>query len=183
MRATRFIPCLILCILFVASPALRAQTNAPARSFQRAQGANGFNGGQGVAGFAIGGPVGVLNDQQRASYESIMNGQRGRLAELQAKLRAARQDLLITSVDQKFDENIIRQKALVIARIDAEMMVLRVKVFSQVQPPLTPEQIEKIKAGEPGAIHPVGQQPLERAPRHQALAGTNSDDNGLPPKK
>src|SRR5437868_3720711 len=98
MRATRFISCLILCILFAASASSRAQqTNAPARLFQRAQGANGFNGGQGVAGFAIGGPVGVLNDQQRASYESLMNGQRGRLAELQSKLRAARQDLVVTS--------------------------------------------------------------------------------------
>ena len=181
MRATRFIPCLILCILFAASASLKAQqTNAPARPIAHSQGANG---GQGVAGFAIGGPVGVLNDQQRASYESIMNGQRGRLAELQSRLRAARQDLVATSVDQKFDENVIRQKALMVARIDAEMMVLRVRVFSQVQPPLTPEQIEKIKAGEPGAIHPVGQSQLERAPHRQTPAGTNANDNGLPPKK
>jgi Spy/CpxP family protein refolding chaperone len=142
-----------------------------------------MNGGQagGVAGFAVGGPIGVLNDQQRTSYDKLLNAQRGRLAELQAKLRMARQELLVTSLDQKFDENVIRQKAEVVARIDAEMMVLRVKVFSQVQPPLTPEQIEKIKAGQSGPIHPVGNQQLEH-PSHHAT-GTNHDDNGLPPKK
>jgi Spy/CpxP family protein refolding chaperone len=184
MRITRFIPGLITCLFFAALETSQAQqTNSSVRPFARAQGGNGFNGGQGVAGFALGGPVAVLDDQQRASYESIMNGQRGRLAELQSKLRAARQDLVATSVDQKFDENVIRQKALVIARIDAEMTVLRIKVFSQVQPPLTPEQIAKVKTGEPGPIHTVGQQQVERAQRRQTSAGTNYNDNGLPPKK
>jgi Spy/CpxP family protein refolding chaperone len=112
-----------------------------------------------------------------------MNSQRARLATLQSELRAAHQDLLVTSLDQKFDEKVIRQKAQVVARIDAEMIVLRVRVFSQVQPPLTPEQIEKIKAGEPGPIHPIGQQPLEHAPHRGTPAGTNYSDNGLPPKK
>ena len=190
MRATRLISCLISAILLATSASLRAQpTNAPAQTPQPARRSlvpGAMNGGQagGVAGFALGGPIGVLTDQQRASYQAIMNGQRAKLADLQAKLRDARQDLLATSLDQKFDENVIRQKAQIVARIDAETMVLRIKVFSQVQPPLTPEQIAKVKAGEPGPMHPLnGRQQLER-PQHRATpGGTNYNDNGLPPKK
>jgi Spy/CpxP family protein refolding chaperone len=189
MRATCFISCFISGILLATSASLQAQpTNAPAQTPQPARRSlvpGAMNGGQagGVAGFALGGPIGVLTDQQRASYQAIMNGQRAKLADLQAKLRDARQDLLVTSLDQKFDENVIRQKAQIVARIDAEMMVLRVKVFSQVQPPLTPEQIAKVKAGEPGPMHPLGQQQLDRSQRRATPGGTNYNDNGLPPKK
>jgi hypothetical protein len=62
------------------------------------------------------------------------------------------------------------------------MAVIRAKVFSQVQPPLSPEQIEKIKAGQPGRIRPMGQQ-IERPAPHAPSPGTNQDANGLPPKK
>lgn len=136
----------------------------------------------GIAGLAVGGPVGVLTSQQLVSYENAMNGERNKLAELRTQLQAAHRDLLVTSLDQKFDENVIRQKALAAARIEAEMTVIRVKVFSQVQPPLTPEQIEKIKAGEPGPVHPLGRQPIERPSRREFPANTNQDVNGLPPK-
>jgi Spy/CpxP family protein refolding chaperone len=184
MRAMRFLFCLAAGTLLAAPASLLAQaTNAPTQTSRppsRSLVPNGFNGAQGggMAGYALGGPVGVLTDQQRASYETIMNGQRARLADLQNKLRTARQDLLVTSLDQKFDETIIRQKALIVAKIDAEMIVVRIKVFSQVQPPLTADQIEKIKAGQPGQLRP-----LPRGAPHQTPAGTNHDDSGLPPKK
>jgi len=139
--------------------------------------------GPSIGGIALGGPVGVLTDQQRASYEAALNNERGRMLELQAGLRAARQDFVVTSVDQKFDENLLRQKALAAARFEAEMAVLRAKAMSQVQPPLTPEQIEKIKTGQPGPVRPLGRQQFERPAQRQPLAGTNQDVNGLPPKK
>jgi Spy/CpxP family protein refolding chaperone len=135
------------------------------------------------AGFALGGPVGALTEQQRASYETALNNVRGRLNELQAQLRAARQDFLVASIGQKFDENLLRQKALVAARIEAEMAVLRAKAMSQVAPPLSAEQIEKIKAGQPGPVQQLRRQQLERPAQHTPASGTNQDANGLPPKK
>src|SRR5882724_5421061 len=84
MRATRFISCLISGILLATPASLRAQpTNAPTQTPQPARRSlvpGAMNGGQagGVAGFALGGPIGVLTDQQRASYQAIMNGQRAR---------------------------------------------------------------------------------------------------------
>jgi Spy/CpxP family protein refolding chaperone len=180
MRATLFTSCFAACILFSTSTTLRADpTNAPVQNPRpgfRPLAPTGLNAGQnpGIAGFALGGPVGALTDQQRASYQVTMKELRPKFAELDAKLRAARQDLLDTSVTGKFDENVIRQKALAAAKIEAEMTVLRVKAFSQVQPPLTPEQIEKIKSGQPGPM---------RTLHRESTTTTNRDDNGLPPKK
>ena len=164
---------------------LAQQTNAPEQSGHpdRPESPRGLAAGQpSVEGIAIGGSVGVLTQQQLASYESAMNSQREKLAELRIQLQAAHRDLLVTSLDQKFDENVIRQKALAAARIEAEMTVIRVKVFSQVKPPLTPEQIEKIKAGQPGPMRPLGRQQFERPGRRESPAKTNGDINGLPPK-
>ena len=138
----------------------------------------------GAQGYALGGPVGVLTDQQRTSYEAAIARQRGRMMELQSQLRTARQDFVVASVDQKFDENALRQKAMAAYRIEAEMAVLRAKAMSEVQPPLTPEQIEKIKAGQPGQVRPLRpRQQLENAAPRNPSVSTNADPNGLPPKK
>jgi Spy/CpxP family protein refolding chaperone len=139
----------------------------------------------GLNGFALGGPVGVLTDQQRVSYEAAMGKQRAKMLELQAQIRIARQDFVAASVDQKFDENVLRQKAMAAYRFEAEMAVLRAKAMSEVQPPLTAEQIEKIKTGQPGQVRPLRQQQqqLEHSAPHSSPASTNHDENGLPPKK
>ena len=173
---------IIFAIALAAPLALNAQeSNAPAhRPPQKGiQSANQ----QDIAGFALGGPVAVLTEQQWASYMAAMKNEHARLAELQAKVLAARQDMLVASVTGKFDENVIREKALAAARIEAEMAVIRAKVFSQVQPPLTPEQVERVKAGRPGQIHPMGQRQFERPAQNASAGGTNQDANGLPPKK
>lgn len=173
---------IIFSIALAAPFALNAQqANAQARRPPQ-KGIQSAN-QQDIAGVAIGGPVGVLTDQQRASYMAAMKNERPRLAELQAKVLAARQDMLVTSVTGKFDENVIREKALVAARLEAEMAVIRAKVFSQVQPPLSPEQVEKIKAGQPGQMRPLQRQQLERPAQRAPSTGTNQDANGLPPKK
>jgi Spy/CpxP family protein refolding chaperone len=160
---------------------LVAQQSGPLRA-QRPGGPMG----PGVQGFALGGPVGVLNDQQRASYEAAMNRQRGAILEMKAKLRIAREDFVAASVGQKFDENALRDKAMAAFRIQADMAVLQAKALSEVQPPLTPEQIEKIKTGQPGPIHPMRpqqQQQLERSTPSAPSSNTNHDVNGLPPKQ
>jgi len=173
---SRFI---IFGIALAAPFALNAQeANAPAQRPPQ----KGIQSTPPIAGFALGGPVGVLTDQQRASYLAAMKSEHAKLAQLQAEVLAARQDMLVTSVTGKFDENVIREKAMAAARLEAEMAVIRAKVFSQVQPPLTPEQVERIKAGKPGQVHPMGKQ-FEHPAQHAPLAGTNLDANGLPPKK
>jgi hypothetical protein len=174
----------LLPVLLAAAPlTLKAQTNAPAPNRVRPARAPGVIQGSSAAGFALGGPVGALTDQQRASYETALNNIRGEMNELQAKLRAARQDFLLTSLDQKFDENLLRQKALVASRFEAELAVLRAKALSQIQPPLSPEQIQRIKSGQPGPVQPLRRQQFERPALHAPTASTNQDATGLPPKK
>jgi Spy/CpxP family protein refolding chaperone len=172
-------------ILAAATLSLAAQTTtAPQTAPHRPANAGGGGQGAGASGFALGGPVGALTDQQRASYEAALNRVRGNLNELQTQLRAARQDFVVTSLDQKFDENVLRQKALVAAKIEAEMAVLRAKAMSQVQPPLTPEQIEKVKGAQPGQMQQLRRQQMERQGQHAPASGnTNQDATGLPPKK
>jgi Spy/CpxP family protein refolding chaperone len=155
-----------------------------AQSPPRAQGQRPNMQGGGMAGFALGGPVGVLTDEQRVSYQAAMARQRGRMLELEAQMRIARQDFVAASVDQKFDENAMRQKAMAAYRPEAEMAVLRAKAMSEVQPPLTAEQIEKIKANQPGPVRPLRpRQQLENPAPHAPAVNTNTDINGLPPKK
>jgi Spy/CpxP family protein refolding chaperone len=185
MKFSRCLCCLLVPgILAAASFTLTAQTTGAPESATRVQPPKTPGIMQNPnAGFAVGGPVGMLTEPQRASYETALNSVRGQMAELQAKLRTARQDFLVTSLDQKFDENVLRQKAFAAARCEAELAVLRAKALSQIQPPLTAEQIEKIKAGQPGPVQPLRRQQPERPAQHAPTSGTNQDANGLPPKK
>ena len=156
----------------------------PAQSTPHAQGQRPNIQAGGVAGFALGGPVGVLTDQQRVSYEAAMARLRPQIMQLQAQLRLAREEFVAASVDQKFDQNALLQKALAAYRPEAEMAVLRAKALSEVQPPLTAEQIEKIKTGQSGPMRPLRQrQQLENSAPHNSAVNTNTDINGLPPKK
>ena len=82
MKFSRCICCLLVSgILAAASFTLTAQTTGatepakPSKAPGIMQGPN--------AGFALGGPVGVLTEQQRASYETALNNERGQMAELQ----------------------------------------------------------------------------------------------------
>jgi uncharacterized membrane protein len=165
MRSILFTSGFLACVL--ASSLLRAQTTG------------GIHPGENpaVTGIALGGPVGAMTDEQRASYQATLRAMHGEMAELEAKLRAARQEVLDTSLTTKFDENLVREKALAAARIEAELAVIRAKALSQVQPPLSQEQIEKIKSGRPGPMRPIDH------PRHEPAAKTNNDQNGLPPKQ
>ena len=182
MKLAQNISRLILPAILAAAPlTLTAQTTnapGPARP-QRAPGImQGPNGG-----FALGALFSVMTEPQRASYEAAINNERGQMAGLQAQLRAAGQDFLAASLDQKFDENVLRQKALAASRFEAELAVLRAKAMSKIQPPLTPEQIEKIKGAPAGQVQPFRRPPLERALQRPSTGSTNQDANGLPPKK
>jgi Spy/CpxP family protein refolding chaperone len=170
-------------ILLAAAFALRAAPGDPPQNSPPAARALTPTGADGGQGHAIGALMGVLTDQQRTSFRAAMTEMRGQLRELEPKLRAARQDLLASSIAGKFDENVIRQKALALSRIEAELTVLRLKALSQVQPPLSAEQIEKIKRSEAGSKPALERPNLDRKSRGESPAVTSRDENGLPPKR
>ena len=125
----------------------------------------------------------VLTEEQRESMRTIMASQREEMRGIQEKMRAARKELLQASMADKFDEDLVRTKALAVAKLEAELTVLRAKAMSQVQPPLSDEQIEKImnppqdrmqsRDGEPRP----GERRGDRPPR-----GPREGDPGRPPR-
>jgi Spy/CpxP family protein refolding chaperone len=143
-------------------------------------------GGQGI--FMAGlGPVGtVLTDEQRASFRQAMDAQREKMRDVQTRLGAARRQLLETGLDGTFDEAAVRKQALEVASLEAELSVMRAKALSQLRPPLSPEQIEKVKIGLSAAPFRTGPRAGERRPPYalgqRDLTSTNRDENDLPPK-
>jgi Spy/CpxP family protein refolding chaperone len=119
----------------------------------------------------------VLTDAQRASMRQAMEADREKIRDLEQKIREVRRELFELGLSEKFDETAVRQKASAAAKLDTEMTVLRVKAFSQIRPPLTAEQIEKIKSS---ARAEMGQRP-EEAPRRRH--DIPRDENGLPLKE
>ena len=91
------------------------------------------------------GLMGILSEDQRASYQKINAEMREQLMALQPKIQAAQQEIFEAGLSQKFDENLVRQKAQAAAPLIADTLVIRAKVFSEIQPPLSAEQIEQIK--------------------------------------
>src|SRR5437588_2638643 len=105
-----------------------------------------------------------------------MQAQREKMRELEEKLRDARKEIFMAGLKEKFDEETVRQKALVAANLDAELTVLRAKAFSQMRPSLSAEQIEKLKNLPPAG---VGDNQPERPRRRPDI---QRDEHGLPLK-
>jgi Spy/CpxP family protein refolding chaperone len=180
MKSSHLICALLGVALFVAAPVRADNTNRPAPpappSFRPPPpGARGLD--------PIASALGVLTEEQRQSMRQTMASQRERIMALQTQLRAARQDLFETALGGTFDEAAVRAKAAEVGRIESEMTVLRVKALSQVRPPLTPAQREKIRLAARGAFAPRGSPlPPGGARRHPPLTNSNRDENDLPPK-
>src|SRR5947199_5452395 len=107
--------------LFATSPIARAgETNTPVQnpelqSQRRPARQENLNGGRGPLGFpgaAITSPVAVLTPEQRTSFQTALRAQRGRMLELDGKLRTARHEMDEASVTGTFNETLIREKAL-----------------------------------------------------------------------
>jgi len=170
---------LVACILALASA--QAQTNdtpastrfRPQRSAPNPQMLPG-----GAARFAFGPErlFGLLNPEQRASLRQVAGVEREKLREVEEKLRDARRVLYQTALLDKFDEETVRQKAKSVAELDAELSVLRLKILSQVNPPLSADQLQKLSA--PPA---PDAQSSDDTPR-QRRTDTQRDEHGLPPK-
>jgi len=86
----------------------------------------------------------ALTEDQRQSMRESMQVQREKLRELQEKILAARKDLMTTALTMDFKEEAIKAKALEIAKMEAEVNLIRLKALAEVQPPLTEDQVEKM---------------------------------------
>ena len=117
----------------------------------------------------------VLTEEQRRSLREAMEGQREKIRDLEEKLRDARKDMFEAGLAEKFDEEAVRRKAMATAKLEAEMTVLRAKALSQIRPPLSPEQIERLKNPPP----PIGDRPEGPPGRRREL---RRDERGLPPR-
>ena len=130
--------------------------------------------GPGRPGMGMERMFGVLTEEQRASFRDAMAGQSDKIRDLDERLRAARKHMMDAALAKDFDEKAVRQIALDAARLDAEMMVVRMKALAQVRPRLAPEQVEKMRsAPPPGAPEGAGER-LSRRPE------VRRDENGLP---
>lgn len=140
---------------------------------------------QNVAGRPNDGPVfALLTDEQRASAMTIFAGQQEKVRELQGKVRVARQELFSTALGGKFDDEAVRKQASTIAELESELTVLRLKTLSQIQPPLSSDQVEKIRNLGPAGLQQGFRPPESRpAPRKRVLQDVQRDENDLPPKQ
>ncbi|MEY2427644.1 MAG: Heavy-metal resistance [Verrucomicrobiota bacterium] len=120
--------------------------------------------------------MGVLTEEQRNSLRAAMEDQREKVRELEEKTRDARKELFEAGLTEKFDEAAVRQKATGVAKVDAEIIVLRMKAFSQMRPSLSAEQIQKLKDLTPGGAENRGEASRSRP-------DIKRDENGLPLKK
>jgi Spy/CpxP family protein refolding chaperone len=120
--------------------------------------------------------MGELTEEQRASLRIVMEAQREKVRDLEEKARAARKEVFEAGLAEKFDEAVVRQKATEVAKVDAEIIVLRVKAFSQMRPPLSAEQMQKLRNMTPGGLENRGEPSRSRP-------DIKRDENGLPLKK
>ena len=118
---------------------------------------------------------GVLTQDQRTSFRRAMEGQRDKLRDLEQKSAEARRALLEAALVDKFDETAVRKKLHALMAIDADVTMIRIKALAKIDPPLTAEQLEKLREAAQGEA-PEGETRKKRpdVPR---------DENGLPLKK
>ena len=130
--------------------------------------------------------VPVLTEEQLASMAQALQSRREKVRELEMKIRSARRALFEAGLAGKFDEETVRRQAQAVSSLEAERTVLGLKALSEVQPPLTAEQIERIKNAlpvMPGRLGPGNAIRESRAARGRTLTNTNRDENDLPPKR
>lgn len=169
-------------VLLHSLPAALAQPNPKAPNRRPPPAGAERQGGQPQPGVPAGRALPVLErvltEEQRETLHAAMAAQRAPMRSLEAKVRAARQALMRASLNDKFDEEAVRAKALEVGKLDVELAVLRAKALSQVQPPLSMEQLEKIvnplppreMDGPPDGPRPRRDNRLPPAPRDRPVA-------------
>jgi Spy/CpxP family protein refolding chaperone len=111
------------------------------------RGGGGGGGGMGMMG---------LDDQQRELYRQATQKSGDELRKLDEKLRAAQKELVQAVLAEKYDDQVVREKAEGVAKIQVEITTLRAKAFSVVAPTLKPEQRDQLENSRVGAAMLTG---------------------------
>jgi Spy/CpxP family protein refolding chaperone len=114
----------------------------------------------------------VLTDEQRQSLRAALERQRDKMPALEEKVRAPRRTLLDAATGGKFDESLVRQAAQTSAEAEAELTVIYAQALSQMQPPLSAQQLQQLKNFQPGQFQP---------PSNSAVESTSEKHLALPP--
>jgi len=154
----------------------QAQTNTASRPRAPLAGPNEATFAGGLGRFAQERLLSILTEEQRASLREITAGQWTKVRESEEKAREARRAMYEAALVDKFDEETVRQKAMAVAKLDAEVTVLRLKALSQVRPPLSAEQLQKLSAASMSPDQSGNETPRRRRP------DIPRDENGLPPR-
>lgn len=185
MKTTLLRATLAVALMLAATPFTNAQPNpdrpdAPPGEGRRMQprqaqgqfqpgGPGGMRGGQGLPMLEQ-----VLTEDQRDSMRQAMEAQREKMRDLQEKIRDARKALMTAALADDFKDAVVQAKALEVAKLEAEVTVLRLKAVAEVQPALSKNQVEKMINPQPAqGIGPGGEGPrpnrrANRPPRDDA---------------
>ncbi|HTH47065.1 MAG TPA: periplasmic heavy metal sensor [Candidatus Limnocylindria bacterium] len=133
MKTTHTFISLLAATLLLGSTPILAE-DAPAGGGAGATGGR-RGGGGGFAAFQ------GMSDEQRQALQQVNEETK----ELNTKLIEARKDLGGAIYAEKVDEALIRDKAALVAKVDADLYVARAKAFAKVRSKFTSEQIEALK--------------------------------------
>ena len=124
----------------------------------------------------------VLTDDQRQSFRAIVEAQSSAIRPLEEKMRATRKVLLEEIAGGKFDETSARQSAEESAKAEADLTVIFAKALSQLQPPLSAQQIAQMKNFKPGQYQSqfAAQAEVEPPPKMDLVPALPRDSNDLP---
>jgi len=112
----------------------------------------GFGPGRGRGG--PGGPGGILgpaferldlSDAQKARVKEILDSHQNDLRTLGTRSMTAHQALDTATTSDSFDEAAVRTRSAELAAIDADMAVMRARVYNEVYQLLTPDQQKQLK--------------------------------------
>jgi uncharacterized membrane protein len=125
----------------------------------------------------------VLTPEQRESLRKAGEENRDKVRELEEKLRDARKEIMAASLGKDFNERGLRERLEAAARLEIDLTVLRARTLAKVEPPLSAEQIERIKnpalGGQRFGAPPEGA--VRRRPQPRPPEGAR-DENDLPPR-
>ena len=96
----------------------------------------------GMGGFPI---EMVLDEDQRAEFREVMDGQRDKLRDLDEKNAKLRRRLEEALFAKELDEKTVRSLSLALGELEADRTLIRARAFAKVRPSLTEEQLERLK--------------------------------------
>ncbi len=151
-------------------------------------GQSGFQPGNQIGGPGMNVMERVLTDDQRDSIRQTMEANREKNRAAMEKIREARKALNKAAFEADFKEDVVRAKALEVAKLEAELTVARLKALSEVQPALSQEQLDKI-INPPQMLPPQGGNPDGDNPRpgnrrmNRPPSGLGDDMDKAQPKR